>query len=48
MTDYKTIAESRKFIVLDRYTPDWKVAENFRNFFRLSYKVVTNNIYKTK
>ncbi len=31
MTDYKTIAESRKFIVLDRYTPDWKVAENFQS-----------------
>lgn len=31
MTDYKTIAESKNFIVLDRYTPDWKVAENFQS-----------------
>ena len=31
MSDYKTIAESKNFIVLDRYTPDWKVAENFQS-----------------
>jgi type I restriction enzyme R subunit len=27
MTDYKTIAESKNFIVLDAYTPQWKAAE---------------------
>ena len=31
MTDYKTIAESRNFIVLDKYTPDWKVAESYQS-----------------
>ena len=31
MSDYKTIAESRNFIVLDKYTPDWKVAESYQS-----------------
>ena len=26
MTDYKTIAESNNFIVLDKYNKEWKVA----------------------
>ena len=30
MSDYKTIAESRNFIVLDKYTPDWKAAEGYQ------------------
>ena len=31
MSDYKTIAESKNFIVLDQYTPEWKVAENYQS-----------------
>lgn len=31
MTDYKTIAESNHFIVLDRYVRDWKVAESYQS-----------------
>ena len=31
MTDYKTIAESKNFIVLDKYNPDWKVAESYQS-----------------
>jgi len=31
MTDYKTIAESNNFIVLDAYTPQWKVAEGYQS-----------------
>jgi type I restriction enzyme, R subunit len=31
MTDYKTIAESKHFIVLDKYTPEWKAAENYQS-----------------
>jgi type I restriction enzyme R subunit len=31
MTDYKTIAESNNFIVLDKYTPEWKVAESYQS-----------------
>ncbi|WP_305824341.1 HsdR family type I site-specific deoxyribonuclease [Massilia brevitalea] len=31
MIDYKVIAESRNFIVLDQYTCDWKVAESYQS-----------------
>ena len=30
MSDYKTIAESKNFIVLDKYTPEWKAAEGYQ------------------
>lgn len=31
MTDYKTIAESNNFIVLDKYTTEWKIAESYQS-----------------
>jgi type I restriction enzyme R subunit len=31
MTDYKTIAESNNFIVLDKYNKEWKVAESYQS-----------------
>lgn len=31
MIDYKTIAESQNFIILDKYTKDWQVAENYQS-----------------
>ena len=31
MTDYKTIAESKNFIVLDKYTGEDKVAEGYQS-----------------
>lgn len=31
MTEYKTIAESNHFIVLEKYQPDWKVAETYQS-----------------
>ena len=31
MLDYKAIAESNNFIVLDRYEREWKVAENYQS-----------------
>jgi type I restriction enzyme R subunit len=31
MSDYKTIAESKNFIVLDKYAPEWKVAESYQS-----------------
>jgi len=31
MSDYKTIAESKNFIVLDKYTPEWKVSESYQS-----------------
>lgn len=31
MTEYKTIAESNNFIVLDKYNKDWQVAESYQS-----------------
>lgn len=31
MSDYKTIAESKNFIVLDKYTKEWQVAESYQS-----------------
>ena len=31
MTDYKTIAESNNFIVLDQYIKEWKVADSYQS-----------------
>jgi len=31
MTDYKTIAETSHFIVLDRYSNDWPLSENYQS-----------------
>ncbi len=31
MMDYKTIAESNNFIVLDKYKPEWAVKENYQS-----------------
>lgn len=31
MSDYKTIAESKNFIVLDRYSKDWQVNESYQS-----------------
>lgn len=31
MTDCKTIAESKNFIVLDKYTPEWTACESFQS-----------------
>lgn len=31
MNDYKTIAESNNFIVLDKYAREWKAAENYQS-----------------
>ena len=31
MCEYKTIAESSNFIVLDKYTQEWEVAENYQS-----------------
>lgn len=31
MSDYKTIAETQNFIVLDRYDKDWKIADSYQS-----------------
>lgn len=40
MTDYKTIAESRNFIVLDKYAPDWKATETYQSEADLERELV--------
>jgi len=40
MTDYKTIAESRNFIVLDKYTQEWKVAESYQSEYDLEREFI--------
>ena len=31
MSDYKAIAESKNFIILDKYAPEWKVSEGYQS-----------------
>jgi len=38
--DYKTIAESKNFIVLDKYTPDWKVADSYQTEAQLERELI--------
>jgi type I restriction enzyme R subunit len=40
MSDYKTIAESNHFIVLDRYTPEWKVCESYQSEYDLEREFI--------
>ncbi len=40
MTDYKTIAESTNFIVLDKYTKDSKVSESYQSEYDLEREFI--------
>ncbi len=40
MTDYKTIIESNNFIVLDRYTKEWKVSEGYQSEYDLEREFI--------
>jgi len=40
MTDYKTIAESNNFIVLDKYTKEWKVSESYQSEYDLEREFI--------
>lgn len=40
MNDYKTIAESKSFIVLDQYTREWKVAESYQSESDLEHELI--------
>jgi len=40
MTEYKTIAESNNFIVLDKYSKDWQVAESYQSEDELERELV--------
>ena len=40
MTDYRTIAESKNFIVLDKYTQEWKVSESYQSEYDLEREFI--------
>ena len=40
MTDYKTIAESNSFIVLDTYTQEWKATESYQSEYDLEREFI--------
>ena len=40
MSDYKTIAESNNFIVLDKYSPEWKVEEGYQSEYDLERELI--------
>jgi type I restriction enzyme R subunit len=40
MSDYKTIAESNNFIVLDNYTKDWQVNESYQSEADLEHELI--------
>ena len=42
MTDYKTIAESNNFIVLDKYTRDWMVCETYQSEYNLEQELISD------
>ena len=42
MSDYKTIAESKSFIVLDKYTQEWTVAESYQSESDLEREFITD------
>ncbi len=42
MTEYKTIAESKNFIVLDKYTKEWLVAESYQSESDLERELISD------
>lgn len=42
MSDYKTIAESKNFIVLEQYTQEWKVAESYQSESDLERELISD------
>lgn len=46
MSDYKTIAESRNFIVLDKYTRDWQVNEAYQSEGDLEREFIQDLVYQ--
>ena len=42
MTDYKTIAESNNFIVLDKYIKEWKVSESYQSEYDLEREFIAD------
>ncbi|MBW6508816.1 MAG: type I restriction endonuclease subunit R [Desulfuromonadales bacterium] len=42
MTDYKPIAETNRFIVLERYTREWQVAESYQSEYDLEREFISD------
>ncbi|WP_257291107.1 hypothetical protein [Endozoicomonas sp. ONNA1] len=40
INDYKTIAESKNFIVLDQYTQDWQVKDSYQSEADLEHELI--------
>ncbi|MDX8409686.1 MAG: hypothetical protein R8J84_06560 [Mariprofundales bacterium] len=40
MTEYKTIAESNNFIVLDKYIKAWQVSETYQSEYNLKHEFI--------
>jgi len=40
MTKYKTIAESNHFIILDKYSKEWQVAESYQSEDELERELI--------
>ena len=40
MSDYKTIAESNSFIVLDKYNKEWQVKESYQSEYDLEREFI--------
>ena len=40
MSDYKTIAESNSFIVLDKYNKEWQVKESYQSEYDLERELI--------
>lgn len=46
MSDYKTIAESKNFIVLDKYAAEWKVAESYQSESDLEREFIQDLVHQ--
>ena len=46
MSDYKTIVESKNFIVLDTYAPEWKVAESYQSESDLEREFIQDLVHQ--
>lgn len=42
VNDYKTIARSNNFIVLDKYTQEWKVSESYQSEYDLEREFIAD------
>ena len=46
MSDYKTIAESKNFIVLDKYTKEWQANESYQSEGDLERELIQDLVHQ--